>query len=73
MNDYLFHHLKVAGSKKQLFSEQSVTAIHQGSEGILRAANNLARGGLIAAAIEKSDLASAEHVRIASTETMNHE
>jgi general secretion pathway protein A len=71
MSDYLQHHLKIAGSKKQLFSEQATTAIHQGSAGILRTANNLARGALIAAAIEKTDLVSAEHVRIASTEIMN--
>jgi len=65
---YLAHHLEIAGVKQNLFSEQAVTAIHQGSGGLLRRANNLARGALIAAAAEKCNVVSAEHVRIASTE-----
>jgi type II secretory pathway predicted ATPase ExeA len=67
---YLEHHLTVAGIKKQLFSDQAITAIYQGSAGILRKANFLARGGLIAAATEKEQLVSAEHVRLASTELL---
>ena len=66
--DYLQHHLTVAGCKENLFSEQAVTAIHQGSGGLLRRANNLARGALIAAAKEKCHLVAADHVRRASTE-----
>jgi len=65
---YLVHHLDIAGVKQNLFSEQAVTAIHQGSGGLLRRANNLARGSLIAAAVEKCNVVSAEHVRVASTE-----
>jgi type II secretory pathway predicted ATPase ExeA len=65
---YLEHHLGVAGVKKQLFSPQAITAIYQGSAGILRKANFLARGGLVAAAAEKEDTVSAEHIRLASTE-----
>ncbi len=68
MAAYLTHHLEIAGVKQNLFSEQAVTAIHQGSGGLLRRANNLARGSLIAAAAEKCNIVSAEHVRIASTE-----
>lgn len=68
MQAYLKHHLQIAGIKEQLFSEEAVLAIHQGSGGLLRRANLLARGALMAAAIEKSSVASAEHVRIASTE-----
>ena len=68
MNAYLMHHLEIAGVKENLFAEQAVTAIHQGSGGLLRRANNLARGALIAAAAEKCDVVSAEHVRVASTE-----
>jgi general secretion pathway protein A len=68
MAEYLEHHLTVAGINKMLFSEQAITAIHQGSGGLLRKANHLARGSLIAACIEKKDEVSAEHVRIASTE-----
>lgn len=68
MAEYLQHHQNIAGCKKNLFSEQAVTAIHQGSGGLLRRANNLARGSLVAAAAEKCTVVSAEHVRIASTE-----
>lgn len=68
MAGYLKHHLEIAGLSEQLFSEEAVLAIHQGSGGLLRRANILARGSLIAAATEKSQVVSAEHVRIASTE-----
>ncbi|MDA8090122.1 MAG: AAA family ATPase [Actinomycetota bacterium] len=68
MAQYLQHHLVIAGCKQNVFAEQAITAIHQGSGGLLRRANNLARGALMAAAMEKCNVASAEHVRIASTE-----
>ncbi len=68
MQEYLHHHLKIAGVKKSLFGDDAVTAIHQGSSGLLREANNLARGGMIAAAAEGCELVGAEHIRIASTE-----
>jgi type II secretory pathway predicted ATPase ExeA len=65
---YLQHHLRIAGNKLSLFSDQAVLAIHQGSGGLYRRANHLARGALIAAASEKCQVVSPEHVRIASTE-----
>ena len=68
MEDYLNHHLKIAGLDHSLFSEQAITAIHQGSGGLFRKANHLARGALIAAASEKCPQVSAEHVRLAATE-----
>lgn len=68
MELYIQHHLKIAGVKHQIFSEQAITAIHQGSGGLFRRANHLARGALIAAANEKANQVSAEHVRVASTE-----
>jgi general secretion pathway protein A len=68
MEQYLKHHLSIAGVKKNLFDSPAVTAIHQGSGGLLRKANHLARGALIAAAKEQSMAVSAEHVRLASTE-----
>jgi hypothetical protein len=68
MAAYLAHHLKIAGEKEELFSEESVTAIHQSSGGLLRRAGALARGALLAAAREKRPRVSGEHVRIASTE-----
>jgi type II secretory pathway predicted ATPase ExeA len=68
MKSYLIHHLKLCGVDTNFFSDQAITAIHQGSGGLLRKANNLARGSLIAASAEKSMSISAEHVRIASSE-----
>ncbi len=68
MQLYLQHHLAIAGCKQSIFSEQALTAIHQGSGGLLRRANNLARGSMMAAAMEKCSVVSAEHVRVASTE-----
>ena len=68
MEDYIRHHLKIAGFKSNLFDETAITAIHQGSGGLFRKANHLARGALIAAAANESRTATAEHVRLASTE-----
>lgn len=68
MEEYLNHHLRIAGQEQSVFSEQAITAIHQGSGGLFRKANHLARGALIAAAAEKCPQVSAEHVRLASTE-----
>jgi len=68
MQQYLLHHLNLAGIKKSLFEDPAVTAIHQGSGGLLRKANNLARGALMAAAGHKSMMVNAEHVRLAATE-----
>jgi general secretion pathway protein A len=68
MQLYLAHHLSIAGVKTQLFSAPAITAIQQGSAGLLRRANHLARGALIAAANEKCQQVAAEHVRLAATE-----
>ena len=68
MESYLLHHLKLAGIKRNLFEEAAVTAIHQGSAGLFRKANHLARGSLIAAAQSQCAVVGSEHVRIASTE-----
>lgn len=70
MHRYLTHHLKIVGASASLLADEAVTAIHQGSGGLLRRANALARGALLAAAIEKSPVATAEHVRIATTEIL---
>lgn len=70
MKLYLAHHLNIAGVKAQLFSEPAITAIQQGSAGLLRKANHLARGALIAAANEKCQQVSADHVRLAATELL---
>jgi type II secretory pathway predicted ATPase ExeA len=68
MEQYLKHHLKLAGVKNNLFQDAAVTAIHQGSGGLLRKANHLARGALVAAAAAKYPMVEPEHVRLAATE-----
>jgi type II secretory pathway predicted ATPase ExeA len=68
MSDYLKHHLKVAGIKANLFSENAITAIHQGSGGGLRQANSLSAGSLLSCMIDKENQVSDEHVRKAATE-----
>lgn len=68
METYLRHHLTIAGMDRNLFESTALVAIHQGSAGLFRKANHLARGGLIAAAAEKANVVSAEHIRLAATE-----
>lgn len=68
MEEYLTYRLAIAGVKTHLFDETAITAIHQGSGGLFRKANHLARGALIAAAKQQCMAVNAEHVRIASTE-----
>ena len=54
----------------QEIDEQALTAVHQGSGGLFRKANHLARGALIAAAAEKSQHVTADHVRTADSELL---
>ena len=68
MHRYLAHHLNLAGIKTSPFEDAAITAIHQGSGGLLRKSNHLARGALIAAASDQSTTVTAEHVRRAATE-----
>lgn len=68
MQEYLNHHTSIAGNKNALFSETAIVAVQQASGGLLRKANSLARGGLIAAATEKQDIVTAEHIRISASE-----
>jgi type II secretory pathway predicted ATPase ExeA len=68
LESYLLHHLSIAGINTMLFDGTAVTAIHQGSGGIFRKANHLARGALIAAVMEKEKTVTAEHVRTAASE-----
>ena len=68
MEAYLRHHLAIAGVERMLFDEAAITGIHQGAGGLLRKANHLARGAIIAAARSDSAQVTAEHVRLANTE-----
>lgn len=70
MEGYMKHHMEVAGIKERVFCEEAITAIHQGSGGLLRRANHLATGSLLAAAAEGTRTVSAEHVRLASSEIL---
>lgn len=68
MQEYLSHHICLTGITTSVFEDPAITAIHQGSGGIFRKANHLARGSLIAAADSQSRVVSADHVRLAATE-----
>jgi general secretion pathway protein A len=68
MQTYLEHHLNIAGVQHNLFDQAALTAIHQGSGGLFRKANHLARGSLIAAAAKQKSMVVAEHVQLAATE-----
>jgi type II secretory pathway predicted ATPase ExeA len=68
MEEYLNHHIHLAGSTRKLFSDESIFAIHQASGGLLRKANSLAKTSLLACVMEGIQTVSAEHVRFASTE-----
>jgi general secretion pathway protein A len=70
MKEYLLHHLRIAGATEEIFAEEAITAVHQGSGGLLRRANYLARGAMLAAASEQAPVVTAEHVRLASTEIL---
>jgi general secretion pathway protein A len=70
MAEYLRHHLTIAGVTRMLFDDPAITAIHQGSGGLFRKANHLARGALIAAARSDAASVTAEHVRLAATELL---
>lgn len=70
MKGYIEHHLRLAGTDKPLFAEEAILAIHQNSGGLLRKANIIARGAMMAAANEKSNLITGEHIRIANTEVL---
>ena len=47
--DYITHHVKIAGRRDTLFSDDAVTLIHNASRGYPRAVNNLAVNALTAA------------------------
>jgi type II secretory pathway predicted ATPase ExeA len=68
MQQYIAHHLAIAGVEQNLFEEPAMVAIHQGSGGLFRKANHLARGALIVACHQQSMNVTAEHVRLAATE-----
>lgn len=68
MQQYITHHLSIAGVDRKLFEDAAIVAIHQGSGGLFRKANHLARGALIVAYHQQATTVTAEHVRLAATE-----
>ncbi|ORC29909.1 hypothetical protein B4O97_18690 [Marispirochaeta aestuarii] len=70
MEEYLNHHIRLSGSTSKIFSQEAIFAIHQGSGGLLRRANSLAKTALMASALEGGHTISAEHVRLAATEIL---
>ena len=68
MKQYIVHHLAIAGVNHNLFEDPAMVAIHQGSGGLFRKANHLARGAMIVACHQQSMSITAEHVRLAATE-----
>lgn len=70
MGEYIEHHLKIAGMRKKILTDAAIGAVHQSSAGVLRRANHLCRGALVAAAAEGRDEVTPEHIRIAATELM---
>ena len=68
MEAYPKHHLTVAGIKHFCFDDSAVTAIHQGSGGLFRKANHLARGAMVAAAAQKQAMIGPDQVRLAASE-----
>lgn len=68
MANYITHHLTLVDGSAELFADEALTAVHQSSGGLLRRANALSRGAMLAAAAENAPLVTAEHVRLATTE-----
>ena len=67
--DYITHHVKIAGRTDTLFSDDSITLIHNASRGYPRAVNNLAVNALTAAFARNASIVDEKAARIAISET----
>ena len=65
---YLTHLLRRAGTELPLFEPAAVEAIFQATGGLPRRVNGLAHHTLLAAAVAKAKVATADHVQVAITE-----
>jgi general secretion pathway protein A len=65
---YLTHLLRRAGTELPLFEPAAVEAIFQATGGLPRRINRLAHHTLLAAAVAKAKVASADHVAVAAAE-----
>lgn len=60
---YIFHHVKVAGLDKQIFTDEAITMIYQYSKGIPRRINNICRYAIIAAITVENSIVDADAVQ----------
>lgn len=60
---YIFHHLKVAGLEKQIFTDEAMTLISQYSKGLPRRINNICRYAIVAAMTAENSSIDAEAVK----------
>jgi type II secretory pathway predicted ATPase ExeA len=65
---YITHHLKLAGRSDTLFSEDSVTLVHDAARGLPRAVNNIATQALHAAMADRKSIVDEQSARAAVTE-----
>jgi type II secretory pathway predicted ATPase ExeA len=68
IGSYLAHLLRRAGTEMPLFEPAAVEAIFQATQGLPRRINLLAHHTLIAAALQKAKVATADHVQAALAE-----
>jgi type II secretory pathway predicted ATPase ExeA len=67
-NDYIAHHLKLAGRSDTLFSDDATSRIHKAARGLPRAVNNLAVQALVAAYATGAAIVDDKAARAAVTE-----
>ncbi len=53
---YIKHHLRVAGSQAQIFSDSFVSGVHDHTKGVARRINNLCRSALLLGATERKQI-----------------
>lgn len=68
VTQYVGHLLRRAGTELPLFEPAAIEAIFQATQGLPRRVNLLAHHALIAAAVAKAKVATAEHVQVALAE-----
>jgi len=66
-DDYLTHHLRLAGREDRLFSDDAIELLHERSRGIPRALNNLAQA-LVATNIAQKSIVDTTAAHAAVTE-----
>lgn len=65
---YIEHRLRLAGVDRALFTEPALEAVHNATQGTLRAIDGLAHHALSAAAIARARLVEPDHVAVAAAE-----